>query len=71
MDVPAALAALQRRARTEGAEPLPMTGYKLALVEGTVLETLERASHATPSTVTAGAAVVPESAAAQAEQGGG
>jgi xanthine dehydrogenase YagS FAD-binding subunit len=56
---------------TEGAEPLPMTGYKLALVEGTVLETLERASHATPSTVTAGAAVVPESAAAGAEQGGG
>lgn len=35
----------------EGAEPLPMTEYKVALVEGTVLETLERASHASPSTV--------------------
>jgi xanthine dehydrogenase YagS FAD-binding subunit len=38
---------------TQGASPLPMTEYKVALVEGTVLETLERASHATPSTVTA------------------
>lgn len=37
---------------TEGAKPLPMTGYKLPLIEGTVLETLERASRATPSTVT-------------------
>jgi xanthine dehydrogenase YagS FAD-binding subunit len=42
---------------TLGAKPLPMTEYKLPLVEGTVLETLERASHATPSTVTAAAAV--------------
>lgn len=38
---------------TLGAKPLPMTGYKVPLVEGTVLETLERASHATPSTATA------------------
>jgi len=30
----------------EGANPLPMTKYKVELVEGTVLETLERASHA-------------------------
>lgn len=36
---------------TDGARPLPMTKYKVRLVEGTVLETLERASHATPSTV--------------------
>ncbi|MEM6289720.1 MAG: FAD binding domain-containing protein [Myxococcota bacterium] len=28
---------------SEGASPLPMTGYKLDLIEGTVLETLERA----------------------------
>lgn len=35
---------------TAGAAPLPMTAYKVPLVEGTVLETLERASHATPST---------------------
>ena len=35
----------------DGASPLPMTEYKVDLVEGTVLETLERASHATPSTV--------------------
>ena len=27
---------------TEGAAPLPMTGYKVELVAGTVLETLER-----------------------------
>jgi len=33
----------------EGASPLPMTGYKVDLVEGTVLEALERASHASPS----------------------
>lgn len=38
---------------TDGAKPLPMTEYKLALVEATVLETLERASHASPSTATA------------------
>ncbi len=31
------------KAATEGAAPLPMTGYKLELVEGSVLETLERA----------------------------
>jgi xanthine dehydrogenase YagS FAD-binding subunit len=37
---------------TDGAKPLPMTEYKLELVEGTVLEALERASNATPSTVT-------------------
>lgn len=36
----------------DGANPLPMTQYKVELVEGTVLETLERASHATPSTTT-------------------
>jgi xanthine dehydrogenase YagS FAD-binding subunit len=40
---------------TEGAKPLPMTAYKVPLVEGTVLETLERASHATPSFATAAA----------------
>lgn len=49
---------------TEGAKPLPMTGYKLPLVEGTVLETLEQASHATPSAVTAVVVpVTPEPAA--------
>lgn len=31
------------RAATEGASPLPMTGYKVSLLRGTVLETLERA----------------------------
>jgi xanthine dehydrogenase YagS FAD-binding subunit len=45
---------------TDGAKPLPMTEYKLALVEGAVLETLERASHATPSTTTAAAVPVAE-----------
>lgn len=40
----------------EGATPLPMTGYKVDMVEGTVLETLERASHATPSTADLGGA---------------
>ncbi|MCH9681709.1 MAG: FAD binding domain-containing protein [Deltaproteobacteria bacterium] len=40
----------------EGASPLPMTGYKVDLVEGTVLEALERASYATPSAVGADAA---------------
>lgn len=38
----ATLAAAAKLAR-EGASPLPMTGYKVDLVEGTVLETLERA----------------------------
>ncbi|MEM7152347.1 MAG: FAD binding domain-containing protein [Myxococcota bacterium] len=33
----------------DGAKPLPMTEYKVDLVEGTVLETLERARHATPT----------------------
>lgn len=33
----------------DGASPLPMTGYKVPLCESTVLETLERAHHATPS----------------------
>ncbi len=42
----------------EGASPLPMTGYKVDLVEGTVLETLERASHASPSTYEAVAPAV-------------
>jgi xanthine dehydrogenase YagS FAD-binding subunit len=49
---------------TDGAKPLPMTKYKLELVVGTVLETLERAGHATPSTTTA---VVPAAEAAAAE----
>lgn len=31
------------KAATDGASPLPMTGYKVTLVEGTVLEALERA----------------------------
>lgn len=30
---------------TEGATPLPLTGYKVELLRGTVLETLERALH--------------------------
>lgn len=47
---------------TDGAKPLPMTEYKLALVEGTVLETLERASHATPSTPSATVKPVPTEA---------
>jgi xanthine dehydrogenase YagS FAD-binding subunit len=38
--------AASRRAR-EGTTPLPMTGYKVDLLVGTVLETLERAHHAT------------------------
>lgn len=33
---------------SSGAKPLPMTGYKVGLIEGTVLETLERASHGSP-----------------------
>ena len=32
----------------EGANPLPMTGYKVSLVRGTVLETLNRASGSDP-----------------------
>ncbi len=39
---PSVLAAAAEAAR-EGAAPLPMTGYKVDLVVGTVLETLERA----------------------------
>ena len=39
---PATLTDAAPRAR-EGATPLPMTGYKVDLLEGTVLETLERA----------------------------
>ncbi|MCA9653682.1 MAG: FAD binding domain-containing protein [Myxococcales bacterium] len=54
----------------DGAKPLPMTGYKVALVEGTVLETLERASHATPSEATAGTAVAEPAPPATADQGG-
>ncbi len=49
----------------EGAKPLPMTEYKVDLVEGTVLETLERASHATPSTVAADQAVVEPTSAGE------
>ncbi len=33
----------------EGANPLPMTGYKLRLMRGTVLETLELALRGTPA----------------------
>lgn len=63
---PANSAAFARAAAIakDGASPLPMTGYKVALVEGTVLETLERAAAATPSTITKGSAV------AEPEQGG-
>jgi xanthine dehydrogenase YagS FAD-binding subunit len=42
----------------EGTSPLPMTGYKVELLEGTVLETLERAHHATPLDPRATAAAV-------------
>lgn len=35
--------AVAATAATQGASPLPMTGYKVDLVRGTVLETLERA----------------------------
>ncbi len=41
---------------TRGANPLPMTKYKVELVEDTVLETLERALHVTPSTPSAAVA---------------
>jgi xanthine dehydrogenase YagS FAD-binding subunit len=34
---------------TDGAAPLPMTGYKLALLEGTVQDALERALERTPT----------------------
>jgi len=55
----------------DGASPLPMTGYKVELVEGTVLETLERASHASPSTYEAMApAVEPASGDAPDADGG-
>jgi xanthine dehydrogenase YagS FAD-binding subunit len=43
-DAYAAAAELAR----EGTSPLPMTGYKVDLLVGTVLETLERAHHGTP-----------------------
>lgn len=42
-----AFAAAAELAR-EGTTPLPMTGYKVDLLAATVLETLERAHHATP-----------------------
>lgn len=51
---------------SEGASPLPMTAYKVELVEGTVLEALERARGATPSTYEA---PVPVPAPVAAEEG--
>lgn len=54
----------------DGAKPLPMTEYKVGLVEGTVLETLERASHATASPVSAVYVRDPSAAPAADEQGG-
>jgi xanthine dehydrogenase YagS FAD-binding subunit len=49
---PADAASLQAAAAlaSAGAKPLPMTGYKVALLEATVLETLERALAAAPAT---------------------
>ena len=47
-EVLAEAAALAR----EGAKPLPMTAYKLELLEGCVLEALERALEASPSPMT-------------------
>jgi xanthine dehydrogenase YagS FAD-binding subunit len=48
---PAGAEAFERAAdvAAEGANPLPMTGYKVPLVRGTVLETLERAVRGTPA----------------------
>lgn len=44
----AAAFALAAKAATTGAAPLPMTGYKLELIEGSVLEALERAAERGP-----------------------
>ncbi|MCX4239910.1 FAD binding domain-containing protein [Paraliomyxa miuraensis] len=59
---PASAEALAKAAAiaTKGATPLPMTGYKVDLVEGTVLETLERACHSTPSLATPSSGSLPE-----------
>lgn len=45
LDQPAVEATFAAAAKLalEGAQPLPMTGYKLALLEGTVYETIDRA----------------------------
>ncbi len=53
----------------DGAKPLPMTGYKVGLCEATVLETLERAHHATSTSapVSVSAPPVPDAPDAPAD----
>ncbi len=50
---PELLARAAKLAR-EGAKPLPMTGYKLDLLEGCVLEALERALARPPTPAAVG-----------------
>ena len=57
-----AVLAAAARAATDGASPLPMTDYKVTLVEGAVLEALERALARAPVSVTASRSKLPKDA---------
>jgi xanthine dehydrogenase YagS FAD-binding subunit len=48
------------QAARQGAAPLPMTGYKVDLVEGAVLEALERARDCTPVALGSSSSKLPE-----------
>ncbi len=55
------------RAASDGASPLPMTAYKVELVEGAVLETLERALAREPRPARPGAVSLPNTDAPSSE----
>lgn len=61
----AVLAAAAAQA-SEGASPLPMTGYKVALIEGTVLAALERAVAREPVTTASSVNKLPRSPSPEA-----
>lgn len=53
------------KAATDGTSPLPMTGYKLALIEGAVLEALERAVARDPVALASSNSKLPRPAEAE------